>query len=88
MTMSILYKNAEGRFHRLDGPAVEHPNGCREWWVDGERIDSYCPNFGCVDTEITTRAQALARLNRKPRPYSRALYLADIDRLFPEEAES
>lgn len=23
--------------HRLDGPAVEHPDGSKEWWVRGKR---------------------------------------------------
>jgi hypothetical protein len=23
--------------HRLDGPAIEHADGTRQWWVDGKR---------------------------------------------------
>jgi len=23
-------------FHREDGPAIEHPNGYREWWQKGQ----------------------------------------------------
>ncbi len=33
--------NAEGRLHRLDGPAVEWLNGDKQWWKKGNlhRID-------------------------------------------------
>jgi hypothetical protein len=24
------------KLHRLDGPAVEHPDGRKSWWIDGE----------------------------------------------------
>jgi hypothetical protein len=27
----------EGKWHREDGPAVEHINGYKEWWVNGKR---------------------------------------------------
>ena len=26
-----------GKKHRVDGPAIEWPNGSREWWVEGKR---------------------------------------------------
>ena len=26
-----------GKFHREDGPAVEHSNGSKYWWLNGER---------------------------------------------------
>jgi hypothetical protein len=29
--------NSNGLLHRTDGPAVENPDGKREWWVDGKR---------------------------------------------------
>ena len=28
--------NDEGEQHRLDGPAVEHPDGTNEWWVNNK----------------------------------------------------
>lgn len=27
----------DGRFHRSDCPAVEYPNGTKEWWFEGRR---------------------------------------------------
>ena len=27
------------KLHRTDGPAVEEPNGFKEWWLNGERVD-------------------------------------------------
>jgi hypothetical protein len=40
-----------GKFHRLDGPAVIKPDGTKEWWINGiphredgpaiERVDGY-----------------------------------------------
>lgn len=30
------YRNAAGRLHREDGPAVEFSNGNREWWQNGQ----------------------------------------------------
>ena len=26
---------AEGKWHREDGPAIEYPNGTKEWWLNG-----------------------------------------------------
>ena len=31
------WHNHLGQFHRIDGPAIESPNGDREWWVEGKR---------------------------------------------------
>lgn len=31
------YFNDNGMVHRLDGPAIEHANGHKEWWVNGKR---------------------------------------------------
>ena len=30
------YYNAEGQYHRADGPAVEWRDGSTEWWVNGK----------------------------------------------------
>jgi hypothetical protein len=27
-----------GKLHREDGPAFEHPNGFKAWWSNGEQI--------------------------------------------------
>jgi hypothetical protein len=37
----IEHRNEKGELHRTDGPAVERPNGYREWWVEGKphRVD-------------------------------------------------
>jgi len=34
---SIVYRNKDGRLHRLDGPAIEYANGHKEWLVNDER---------------------------------------------------
>jgi hypothetical protein len=37
----IEHRNENGELHRVDGPAVERPNGYRAWWLNGElhRVD-------------------------------------------------
>ena len=73
-----------GLSHRDNGmPAVIDMFGELHWYENGIRIDSYYPNFGCVADTIETRQDALERLNRKKRPYSYVLYMADIDKIFP-----
>jgi len=32
----VWYLN--GKRHREDGPAIEHSNGDREWWINDERM--------------------------------------------------
>ena len=32
---TVRYRNSDDQLHREDGPAYEHPNGSREWWIDG-----------------------------------------------------
>jgi hypothetical protein len=29
--------NEEGKYHRIDGPAIEWSDGYKEWWVNGVR---------------------------------------------------
>ena len=31
------YYNAEDQLHRKDGPAVEYPNGDKDWYLNGKR---------------------------------------------------
>ena len=32
---TIYYKNENGQFHRLNGPAIEYPYGTKEWYING-----------------------------------------------------
>jgi len=34
---SVLDYYNDKILHREDGPAIEHANGCKEWWVNGKR---------------------------------------------------
>jgi hypothetical protein len=34
---AVRYYNALGQCHRVYGPAIEYPNGRREWWQNGLR---------------------------------------------------
>jgi len=38
---NIFYYNADGKSHRLDGPAIEWFDGSKEWYIDGKihRLD-------------------------------------------------
>lgn len=44
------WTNEEGLVDRKTGPAIEHPNGDYEWWIDGQRgrnTDVTCPTTKC-----------------------------------------
>jgi hypothetical protein len=42
----FYYKDREMTiFHRFNGPAVEHADGYKEWWVNGKRLSE-----GAFDT--------------------------------------
>ena len=32
----IEYKNEKGLYHRIDGPAIERPNGTKEWILNNK----------------------------------------------------
>ena len=32
----IAWRNSAGKLHRKDGPAIEHENGDKEWYVNGK----------------------------------------------------
>ena len=32
------YYNAEGQYHREYGPAIEYPNGDKEWYLNDKKI--------------------------------------------------
>ena len=36
-----IWRNKNGEFHRLDGPAIEYSSGTKEWWQNGKlhRLD-------------------------------------------------
>lgn len=77
-----------GELRRDNGkPAVITSGGVLKWYEDSRLIDIYYPDFGCMATKIKTREQALERLNANHRPYSYDLYMADIDRRFPQEKD-
>ena len=33
---TVRYKDSAGELHREDGPAIEHPNGSKSWWLHGK----------------------------------------------------
>ena len=41
MSKNVAYRNAVGKLHHIDGPAIEYVDGRKEWWIDGKlhRID-------------------------------------------------
>ena len=73
----------DGKLHREDGPAIEYADGGKEWYLNGKFIDIYYPGFGCYTPK--TKQEAMDRLNTKDRPYSRELYLKDIERMFDND---
>ena len=38
---TVFWRDAESKFHRIDGPAIEHANGSKYWYIDGKlhRVD-------------------------------------------------
>lgn len=64
-------------------PSMELICGGKIWHENGVYADRYHANFGCRSGDISSRSEALYHLNRKPRPYSRPYYLADIDKKWP-----
>ena len=35
--MPKVWYNERGQFHREDGPAVEYPDGSKQWYLNGKR---------------------------------------------------
>jgi hypothetical protein len=66
------------RLHRVDGPAIIQP-WCLSWYLHGQPIDNFDPD----DFRAKSKKQALRKLDSKPRPYSRQLWLELIERKFP-----
>jgi hypothetical protein len=40
------YRNSKGKYHRLDGPAIERSDGYKAWYVNGLR---HCINGPAVE---------------------------------------
>ena len=83
----FTYKDSEGHDARPGGgPCTYYSDGSVEWTDErGQPIGAYEPAFGCAAHLICDRASALKQLNRKKRIAPEyELYLADIDRLYPE----
>ena len=34
---TVRYYNKGGKYHRLDGPAIEYADEDKEWWIEGKR---------------------------------------------------
>ena len=49
------YKN--GELHRLDGPAIEHSNGNKEWYINGDQY--LCPLAFCKAAKIEGKKRTL-----------------------------
>lgn len=74
----IEYVNADKERHRTDGPAVEHNNGRKEWWVDDKRhrtdgpaieyengaTEYWINNYIYLEEEFNERIKQLSRLQR------------------------
>ena len=35
---AAYYYNAQGNLHRVYGPAIEYPDGSREWFINGKEL--------------------------------------------------
>jgi hypothetical protein len=46
---TIIYRSPDGRRHREDGPAVIHPDGQMEWFINGLRENRNGPAFVSED---------------------------------------
>ena len=48
-----FHRLPNGKYHRVDGPAVERTNGYKEWWIDGKlhRTDGAAIDYGNGDRE-------------------------------------
>jgi len=48
--------------HRLEGPAVIHPNGHEEWWAFGQHLEppGPCPICGALGATLTTEPPGLS----------------------------
>jgi hypothetical protein len=46
---TIRWYNDKGKFHRLDGPAIEYANGAKVWYVNGKQHRLDGPAIEYVD---------------------------------------
>jgi hypothetical protein len=56
------WRNQEGNYHRLDGPAVEWDNGDTIWWVNGRRhrLDGPAVELGIIYKEWWVNGKELS----------------------------
>ena len=47
-THTVWY-NLEGKYHRIDGPAIEYADGYKEWWINGKLHRTDGPAIEWVD---------------------------------------
>jgi len=33
------YRNALGKLHRIDGPAIEYPSGYKAWYINDKQLE-------------------------------------------------
>jgi len=43
------WRNKEGKYHRTDGPAIEHSNGTKYWYLNGDLHRTDGPAIECAD---------------------------------------
>lgn len=53
----------DGKLHRLNGPAVEHPDGAKEWWLNGVRHRSDGPAVEWANGEVAWWFQGVCYSN-------------------------
>jgi hypothetical protein len=57
------WRNKEGKFHRLDGPAIEYPDGTKLWFMYGSyhRLDGPAIEFADGDREWYIKGKKLTQ---------------------------
>jgi hypothetical protein len=46
----------DGFFHNLSGPAIEQPDGYKEWWVSGKQFQEN--EFNVLTSKVITEAKS------------------------------
>jgi hypothetical protein len=49
----IEYYNEKGKIHRLDGPAIEHQDGTKQWFINGKLHREDGPAIEWSDSDIS-----------------------------------
>ena len=37
---TVRWFNADNEYHRVDGPAIEYPDGSKKWYLNGKEVDA------------------------------------------------